>query len=87
MRMLITRNGPTQKGMYELGEVEHRGGVTPQTVNTDVELCQRLRSHGVTESIINEVVTHLQHKRDYAALERKPSGEWMVTRLGNQKED
>jgi len=84
--MLITRNGPTRRGIYEIGEIEHGGGVTPQAVNTDVDLIQRLRSEGATEPIIHEVVAHLQHKNDYAALERKPSGEWMVTRLGNQKE-
>jgi hypothetical protein len=85
MEILITRNGPIQKGMYEIGEVEHGGGVTPHSVSTDVELCQRLRSAGIAEAAINNIVlVHLQHKQDFARLVRQPSGEWKVT-FGNQK--
>jgi hypothetical protein len=85
MEIFITRNGPTQKGMYEIGEVEHGGGVTPHSVNTDVQLCQRLRSAGITEAMINDIVlVHLQHKQDFAHLVRQLSGEWTVA-FGNRK--
>jgi hypothetical protein len=72
----VKRNGGTEGGMYGLTIPVHGTSGNPVTIRNDTDLCKRLRTKGVDEVTINDVLTHLQHRDDCATLEGGAGSGW-----------
>ena len=80
----VKRSGGTEGGMYGLAIPVHSTSGNPVTIRNDTDLCNRLRTEGVDESTIYDIISRLQRKDDYATLEGVPGSVWTVE-FGNKK--